>query len=268
MYKLYYYKDLIDLNENINKSTIKKEFIQILNNVKNDKFLISLNKIINVTPIYLDKSNRLFDDNTTKLLFEYYFLSTLSIYIKQFDIFKMNEEVDFRYIEQIKTIVIKLLVSYVNIMSENKKLMDVSYKKVYDIEFKMKETEKYTYTDRLKQLTIEQRNIDTNLKAYKLGVWGKGLKKDLYTYVENLDDIDVNIINKLKQLEKENLENQAINLESEDFITDLINNPNINEEVDSDIEHGDSDEDDVYDDNEYDNEDEYENNDFDDINMY
>jgi hypothetical protein len=48
--------------------------------------------------------------------------------------------------------------------------------------FKLQEREKDTFTDRLKALTDEERNVDKVLKANKLGAWGKGLQKGLLVY--------------------------------------------------------------------------------------
>jgi hypothetical protein len=54
--------------------------------------------------------------------------------------------------------------------------------------FKLKEKEKDLITDRLKDLTEEEREADTILKINKLGVWNKGLQKGLTQY--SADDYD------------------------------------------------------------------------------
>ena len=53
------------------------------------------------------------------------------------------------------------------------------------IEKKVKEAEKNTFTDRLKSLTEEERQVDNILKINKLGpIWSKGLRKFCYSSCE------------------------------------------------------------------------------------
>ena len=84
--------------------------------------------------------------------------------------------------------VASLLVAYITMMMDSKDTINVSYKTVMDRVFKLKETEKYTFTDRLKNLSEEEREVDTILKINKLGVWSKGLNKGIKEYdPENYD---------------------------------------------------------------------------------
>ena len=53
--------------------------------------------------------------------------------------------------------VAKLLVTYVSIMMNSKAVINKSYEKIEDIIFKLKEAEKYTFTDRLKDMTKDLR---------------------------------------------------------------------------------------------------------------
>jgi hypothetical protein len=75
-----------------------------------------------------------------------------------------------------------LLITYITIMMNSKKKVDVSYNKVEDIIFKLKEAEKYTFTDKLKDMDDEQRAVDSILKMYKLGDWSTGLSKGIKQY--------------------------------------------------------------------------------------
>ena len=65
----------------------------------------------------------------------------------------------------------------------------MAYDDVADTVFKLKEAEKYDFTDRLKDLTDEGREIDTILKHYKLGsLYSIGLSKGIKEYdPENFD---------------------------------------------------------------------------------
>jgi hypothetical protein len=73
-----------------------------------------------------------------------------------------------------------------------------------DIVFKIRQKEKDTFTDRLKAMSVEGKDVDTMMKINKLGVWSKGLQKGLTvydkdTYDEDRDEMEklVNIENKL-----------------------------------------------------------------------
>ena len=92
-------------------------------------------------------------------------------------------------LKKLQTNIANLLLQYMNIMRDHKDIIDISYDKIMDKVFKIKEREKDTFTDRLKAKTDEERNVDTIMKINKLGEWGKGLQKGLTTYVkENYDD--------------------------------------------------------------------------------
>ena len=77
----------------------------------------------------------------------------------------------------------ELLIVYINIMAHHKKDNDISYEEVSDMVFKIKQREKNTFTDKLKEKDDEGRNIDNLFKKYKLGDWNKGLQKGLTEYV-------------------------------------------------------------------------------------
>jgi hypothetical protein len=80
----------------------------------------------------------------------------------------------------LKQDVAKLLISYLNIMMRSKKTVNMSYSDVEDVVFKLKEAEKYDFTDRLKDLTDEAREVDTILKHNKLGsLYSLGLSKGI-----------------------------------------------------------------------------------------
>ena len=57
-------------------------------------------------------------------------------------------------------------------------------------------------TDRLKNLTDEERDADTILKINKLGVWSKGLQKGLTTYVKETYDDERDFRDEMDKIEK------------------------------------------------------------------
>jgi hypothetical protein len=155
-----------------------------------------------------------FDKRTSTLLFEYYILQVLTEYInlskdpnlvsrllkvpkgEETDLYssdflieqqlKFSEADEQLYtegdVENLKEQIAKLLTSYVSIMMNSKKIVDVSYDKVEDIIYKLREAEKYTFTDRLKDLDDDKRAVDNILKMYKLGVWSTGVSKGIKQY--------------------------------------------------------------------------------------
>ena len=144
-------------------------------------------------------------------------------------------------LKKLQTNIANLLLQYMNIMRDHKDIIDISYDKIMDKVFKIKEREKDTFTDRLKAKTDEERNVDTIMKINKLGEWGKGLQKGLTTYVkENYDeerDMMLNIasiervVRKNPDVTDENVNqfmddymyNQTLDLEAEREAYDMAN---------------------------------------------
>jgi len=180
-----------------------------------------------------------FDERTSKFLFKYYLLRVIINYIdltdedemivtsveKQTDVqdlftveFLEEKEtrVDFDVTtrthtdklimsgnkKELKHIVAKLIIAFFEVLDEQKDTVDVSYEKILDRVFKLKEKEKDIVTDRLKNLTDEERNADTILKINKLGVWSKGLQKGLTTYVKDTYDDERDFRDEMDRIEK------------------------------------------------------------------
>ena len=215
-----------------------------------------------------------FDKKTVELLYEYYLLSILSDYInltkdpsmvtrmlanpetKEFDLFSsdflIEQQLRFSESEQdfiegdvmrLKQDVAKLLVSYLSIMMRSKKTLNVSYDDVSDSVFKLKEAEKYDFTDRLKDLSIEGREIDTILKHFKLGkVYSIGLSKGIKEYDEDIFEHDklvaervANIQNKLKRQSRRDQDAQMDDIDQDAQIDDAIDEMNLEEDIEKDI---------------------------------
>jgi hypothetical protein len=182
-----------------------------------------------------------YDERTSKYLFEYYFLRILLNYIELADMDKMivteaTKDLDIEdlftvdYLEDVesgkemsisksisrpqdnillrgnkvtlKQKVSKLLVSYIKIMSEYKRTINISYEQIQDKVFKIREREKDGVTDRLKFMTDEERDADTILKINKLGVWNKSLQKGLTTYVADTYDDERQFMENMLQYER------------------------------------------------------------------
>ena len=255
-----YYQRLINLNELINADDDKQKpiIIQILNRIQDNDYCQKIISLMNQTPIFSEFNNRIFDNKTTTLLFSFYFLTIFSTYIEiTYQVLDTLDEPP-KFKDNIKIFIIHLLIVYINMMDEDKKTLNILYKNVFDNEFKLKEIEKGVMIERLQQMTNEARKADNNLKAHRLGIWGKGLSDKVFKYSENIDIIDTAVLKKTKQLEEK--------IRQEELISDiLINEQNeeqlyeeqpYEEPINEDIEHGDDDENDLDDGNEYDEYDE------------
>ena len=109
--------------------------------------------------------------------------------------------------------IINYLLTFFNIMNQHYKLINNSYNKVKQNILVAKEKEKDLITDYLKDLSQEERDIETIFKNNKLEKWSKGLQKGLTQYVkENYDE------------ERADLEKQALKehmLKKQSNVTDM-----------------------------------------------
>ena len=228
---------------------------------KSCKNLVLLSKEISSTSAIKNKDEELisiFDENTSKYIFEFLFLRILIHYIELTDnsemivneIKKPIEVVDAFSVEyaedldtqkdeertetetvfvrgnkkDLKQKTAKLLISFFEIMNKHKETIDYSYENIIDRVFKLKEKEKDIITDRLKNLTDEERNADTILKINKLGVWSKGLQKGLTTYVKDDYDEETQFRENMEKYEKKlRLSNKNVSEQNiENFLDDFI----------------------------------------------
>lgn len=186
----------------------------------------NLIRIANVTPkfssikINEDKTIKpVFDERTSRFLFEYYLLRVLLNYIELSDeeemivteVRKETEIADIfavEYLEETETRVdlattsrsqkdvtlltgnkkelrqktAELIIVFVDILNNQKDTVDISYEEIQDRVFKLREREKDLVTDRLKNMTDELRDADTILKINKLGKYSVGMQKGLTMY--------------------------------------------------------------------------------------
>ena len=164
-----------------------------------------------------DKSLKpIFDERTSRFLFEYYLLRIFINYIELADEDEMivrettktttvddlfateyvdeqdtrvdlamdsRNQRDTRLLtgnkKELRQKVAELFVSFVDILNTEKGTLDTSYEEIQDRVFKLREREKDLVTDRLKKMTDEARDADTILKANKLGMYSKGMQKGL-----------------------------------------------------------------------------------------
>lgn len=198
------------------------------------------------------------DEITSKLLFEYYLLRVLIAYLDLSDdssmivteikktsdvtdIFSVDyiEETDTRIDlgmssqnveetrvlsgnkKQLKEITCDLLIAFIEIMSNEKDTIDVTYEQIQDKVFKLREREKDMVTDRLKAMTDEERDADTVLKITKQGLYSKGLQKGLTVYDKDFYDEEQTLRDELTKAEKKiRKKNKDANDENIDILMD------------------------------------------------
>jgi tRNA-binding EMAP/Myf-like protein len=204
-----------------------------------------------------------FDKRTTTLLYEYYFLSVLTDYIdltndssmirkmlsnpdkKSDDIFStdflIDQELKFTEDEQqfiegdammLRKNVANLLIGYLNIMMDSKNTVNVSYDDVEDKVFKLKEAEKYTFTDKLRDMTDEERAVDNILKNNKLGpLYSLGLSKGIKEYDKEHFEHDKQVAEKVAEIQNK-LRRQQRDVDDMD---DAIDEERNEQDIDMDL---------------------------------
>lgn len=256
-------------------STLNNVLTNIQRSAKN------LVKIANSTPSFTsikiseDKSIKpIFDERTSRFLFEYYLLRVFINYIELADdpemivaeVQKENETADIftiEYLEEVETKIdlsvssrgkndtrilsgnqkllrqktAELLLAFIGIMDNQKDAMDTSYEEIQDRIFKLKETEKNLVTDRLKRMTDELRDADTILKINKLGMYSKGMQKGLTTLDKDFYDEEQSFRDKMTQAERNIRKNNVdANDENIDILLDEhLEQQRVEAEIDAEV---------------------------------
>ena len=84
--------------------------------------------------------------------------------------------------EKLKKTVADILGTFINIMHNQKKKLDMNNEDIIKHVLKAKEKEKNKVTKRLGDLTVEEREVENIKKNQKLGAWSLGQTKALYEY--------------------------------------------------------------------------------------
>ena len=210
--------------------------------------------LVDETPYYTSikykdrETFSIFDKDTSKLIFEQYFLILLNEYKNLSEnesmLFYTNKDERDLNVDEIFTIenleerekktevvgvrfeneanmqgnkknlqvsISNLLLTYLNIMQDHKDIIDRSYDEIMDKVFKIAEREKDTFTDRKKSMTDDERNVDSILQINKLGVWSKGLQKGLTTYTKETYDDERDLMEKITEIERKVRKNGQVN---------------------------------------------------------
>ena len=202
-----------------------------------------------------------FDERTSKFLFEYYILKVLTNYIDLAENDRMvvrevtkkmtvEDLVTVEYLDDLETAVdfessrkvqdvtllkgnkkelkqkvSNLLVVFIQAIEDNRDKTDYSYENILDLTFKIREREKNKITSRLQGLTDEEREADTILKINKLGLWSKGLQKGLTTYVKDNFDDEREDMEQMMQYERTLAQRKATtgeDIDMDEFVEDVL----------------------------------------------
>ena len=279
--------DSIPLNEFFNNNAIRNISFEIQEKCKGILLLAQSTPVPSNTKINKERTvYNVFDKRTTTLLYEYYILlifteyinltkdpsmvsqmlkppnkENVSLYSSDFLVeqqLRMSEEDIYMEgnVDKLQEDTAKLLVTYITFMLQSKKTLDLSYDKIDDLIFKLKEAEKYTFTDRLRDLDDEQREVENVLKMYKLGMWSTGLSKGIKEYDPENYEHEKKVSERIAEIQKglkrtgaidENnmdldldLEDALNNMETQDFIDeDELNMGDIGEDYEDGDPYGD-----------------------------
>jgi len=211
----------------------------------------------------------IFDERTSKFLFEYYILKVLTNYIDLAENDRMivrevtrpvtvEDLVTVEYLDdlttgldfesrtkditllkgnkkELKQKVSNLLVVFLQAIEDNRHKTNYSYENIMDLTFKIREREKNKITSRLQGLTDEERQADTILKVNKLGLWSKGLQKGLTTYVKDNFDEEREDMEQMMQYEKKLTQHNnstGQNVDMDQFMEDVVESGDIDDEID------------------------------------
>ena len=210
---------------------------------KTSRNLITMaNATPSFTSIKLDEEKTIkpvFDERTSRFLFEYYLLRVFINYIDLTDEEEMivtevrketeitdifaaqfledtetrvdlsmssRQETDTRLLtgnkKELRQKTSELIIAFLDILNNQKDTLNTSYEEIQDRVFKLREREKDMVTDRLKKMTDEERDADTILKVNKLGMYSKGMLKGLTTLDKDFYDEEQDFRDKMEQAER------------------------------------------------------------------
>ena len=214
--------------------------------------------------------NSVFDQRTSFLLFEQYFLLTLTEYInlannpsmlfqdeqeiqnmedifvvQNLDEFSTDTNIDLQPQEteillqgnqiELKQNVANLLLCYLRSMKSKKDTILMSYDKVMDYVFKLKEREKDIFTDRKKNMTDDELIVDQLFQKNKLGTWSKGMQKGITQYTKEGYDEEREVMQQITDAETQLSQNPDVTDSNRDiYITELMEQDNNDEKNDAD----------------------------------
>jgi len=139
--------------------------------------------------------------------------------------------------------VAKLLMAYLNIIKENKSIIDIRYSDIQSVIREKKELEKKRITDRLKVMDEDERSVETLKKKHKLENWNVGMQKGLVVYDKKTSDRERQEIEEQEQERQGtqfiDIQDAVENSELMDDVEDIQNRENEEDEIERENESND-----------------------------
>ena len=145
----------------------------------------------------------IFNEQIVNLLYNFYLLESFAMYTHLSDEDSMvvrtasggedDDEgftvkaIEAGYKKTLRHNVAKLLYSFIGTINQTKKISDTTYEEVISRIYVAKRTEKDNFTLRLRDMSKEERRVDTVFKLHKIGLYNRGMQKSLTTYTGELD---------------------------------------------------------------------------------
>jgi hypothetical protein len=127
----------------------------------------------------------------------------------------------------------KLLNAFVSIICNDKKVINYNYKGMMDKVLRSKEKEKDDITFKLKEMTDEEREVETIFKNQKLERWNKGLQKGLVSYQKDTYDEEREAMEKQMKMDSRLGKNKDISdMNKEMYAFDMVEEDQTNAEID------------------------------------
>ncbi len=256
------------LNKFYGNTVINNILIEIQSKCKGLELLAKTTPALSNIKIGDKEVYSVFENRTVLLLYEHYLLNVLINYVSltkdvsmvtkvlanaeedsESLIFKTDflveqqmrfTEGEQEYIEgdvsKLKIETAKLLVAYLTVMMKSKDTINVSYGDVEDRVFKLKEAEKYDFTDRLKGLTEEKREVDNILKHHKLGaLYSIGLSKGIKSYDQDNFEHDKQVAEKVAEIQNRLKRKGQITRDGDFDLDEVLNEEALERDIANDL---------------------------------
>jgi hypothetical protein len=279
------YEGLVKFYEAPHLKSILKKVVEYSNNLLKLTATIPLynNNIVNGTEVHHD-----FDKSVKVLLLEFIIMKLFSLYIMFTDqpdllaekleqeekeegigaiVSNLVQDTEIGEIEEIEIVtgrvaavsvkIADLFVEMCAIFGRDKKTINYNHQEIIDRVKVSKEKEKDLVTERLKDLSDEERQVDNILKTHKLGQWNKGLLKGLTQYVPGTYDEERAVMEAQAELEQRlGRDDRVSAMNREIYAADLVDAEMVGDEIEAeemdlahlgdDDDHGDMDGDEYY----------------------
>lgn len=135
--------------------------------------------------------------------------------------------------KQISNKIARLLYAFVEVICNDKKIINYNYKTMMDKVLRSKEKEKDDITGRLKNMTDEERDVENIFKKQKLERWGKGLEKGLVNYQKKTYDEEREAMEKQMLMDARMSKNKDISdMNKEMYKFDMLAEEQLDDEID------------------------------------